>query len=347
VTTARAQREHVRRVVLTAFDAADDASAPAAARVWRVFGPVARGREGVIYEASADDRHVAVKLLHAPALDSTRVAERFEAQRRYCAAMGRWPGLTVAEPLVHLPEQRALVLDWVAAPSVDRVVGLHGLRTGYWAGLLTRAGRWLGAFHRCEWAGARKIASEHELARVDRRLAKHGRGRTIEALDPELGWARKRLGALAEDLGPVPHARLHGDFKPSNLASDADRTVGFDVAGLAVGPVTRDICRFLVHAEIDRRWLRLPRPGRGNPDFDALTIATFMDGYAETGERLDERVVRAGLMAEALLLWITLAARPVRGAARPIRAWRVWRLRHMVRGLADERVAITPPGHAS
>lgn len=309
---------------------------------------------GVALTDGSQERRVVVKIRHAdpqlrrvdryadrrPILTPERIVSVAEAARH------EYEGLRLIErtfrtadparfgvlrPLALLPEHAAVVMDFVAEPTLRRqLVGRRPPPEAPLRRVWHNAGGWLRAFHR---AGAdlprpRRTPDARALARGCAERAEF-----LAGTGPDSSAARALGTAAAEtaaELGALPLAAGHGDFTPVNVFLGAGgRVTVFDPMPLWQVPVYEDLARMTVGV----RGLRSAALGGGLSPSTAAALdrweEVFLRGYFGA-DPVPYAAVRA---FQALLLldrWGELRSKQVRGS-------RMRRLRRDVRVSLTER----------
>jgi len=281
---------------------------------WNVVGPVARGRQALVYRASAPTGHaeVAIKIyrrkFHPRRLES--IYKHHESRRR---ALTPFSDLAIPEAHAYLPDHNCIVMDWIAEPRLT-ILLIKPLVGPSRQVLLESAGKWLRAFHGDQQTPRQFDASAaldplHLLVR--KAESEHGQG----YLGP--GFARF-MDLLANTVSrandsEVPVAGLHGDYMPHNLFFGAGRMIGIDFADERMGFVTSDICQFL--ASLHHR--ALIARARGNAGTLGLVrddAQAILRGYLRPGETLAPSAMRWSQLLYILRRWASTAGREHAGA---------------------------------
>ncbi|HEX7369061.1 MAG TPA: aminoglycoside phosphotransferase family protein [Rhodanobacteraceae bacterium] len=164
-------------------------------------------------------------------------------------------------------------------PGVDLVSHARTLGADAAEGIWRSAGAWLRQLHlgdpaaRCTQplGTAEKVA--HLLETCGAVLRSESRTRLACGV-------LERAGMYIDEL-PLPAARLHGDFKPTNMLCDGSRYIGLDIQMKSIGAVAYDLAPFLNHLWLDTRTLRSFGSGRSHHAAEAA----FLEGYGCAGER--------------------------------------------------------------
>jgi hypothetical protein len=214
---------------------------------------------------------------------------------------------------------------------VDVLLQRAGRRRDERALLFAAAGRWLRHFHGQSEVAVLPLSPKPLLQQIETRLVGQGEARRtvfdgIFRRSHEV--LQTRLAACAGT--PIPHVLAHGDFVSHNLFHGPERTVGFDVAGRHTSPVTRDIFRFLVHAESAKPFFT--RPSTLAPTgIERQDREAFLSAYGPLDPALDDSLLAVLQLAEVLYRWSVLLDRLRRGWVNTDRIVTVIRLRRMAK----------------
>jgi hypothetical protein len=225
------------------------------------------------------------------------------------------PGLGAVRPLLLMPEDAALVMSFVDAPTLrNTVLDLSRLRPG--RGRLEEAltgcalaGRWLRTFQEGSSASDRP-ARQGTREEVVERLRAYGDYLQTRA------WRRiARAGAeRVSELLPreLPLTLGHGDFAPRNMLLRNERLTVLDPLPRWRVPVYDDLCRFVVGLRLIGEQVHTHGLAFPSTTLDALEEAA-LTAY------LDPSSGRAALRAYQLLIlmdkWTAMIDNPRRGVA--------------------------------
>ena len=311
--------EHVRDVILKELDRSMGGDAPWTVEFMR------KARDSWLFRASAPPAPwpLAIKV-YCNAMPQGLPGRQHAALEHYHAAMNG-PGLTVPAPWAVLPQHRTLIMEWIDAPRVDKL--LMGIDKRLERDrILAAAGRWLKHFHDSGTQELQPLSDIDLLQPVHTYL---GEGGGAKAGDRVFRAAYGMLRESARDLADrnIPFVMAHGDFSPGNLFHGPDRTVGFDFKANLARPAVRDIMHFLVYARSFNTpaWMRLAS------DVDRQDQEAFVGGYGGLGSVMDDRLMTVFRLAEALQSWSHLVDRMRREGSNLRRQARAWRLRGMAR----------------
>jgi hypothetical protein len=176
---------------------------------WRLIGRMRLRRNARLYQLEAPEGDAyAFKIFTSRREANAYYQALLAAHNRADAARG----IAVPKPISLMPEQHAVVMEWVGAPRIsDRL-------------------RWR-PFGRCR---------QQALARAAQWLRWYHEGFPIHTASPNGN------GEMLE------HGVIHGDFTPSNLFVDATRVLGFDFTSQHTGLLLEDICRYLAYLSVYR-----------------------------------------------------------------------------------------------
>ncbi|HUE45167.1 MAG TPA: hypothetical protein VMO81_02840 [Aestuariivirgaceae bacterium] len=308
--------EHVRDVILRDLP-------PQAGRDWDwEVSVVTTARESWLFKAASPQAPwpLAVKV-YCTASPDALPARQLRVLRQYHDAMAGRPDLTVPTPWAALPKHRALMMEWIDAPRVDKLLNRAFGRTER-SRIMAAAGRWLRHFHDQGKRDARRLGDLDLLRPLDTLMGKSG---VATVADPAFRATHATLQDCLRDLSDVPIALVtaHGDFAPANLFLGDDRAVGFDFKAHKARPVARDIMHFLVYAKsFNTSTWRLLTTQVVRHDQEA-----FLAGYGALDDAMDARLLTVFQLSEALRSWAYSLDRIRREGSDLRRTTRIRRLR--------------------
>jgi hypothetical protein len=253
----------------------------------------------------------------------------------------------------YLPEERALVLEEVAAPTLSQLLALSGSRArpalaAPWPTIFRNAGAWLLECHglpplehtrprqetRDEFVALMESFAEFLAASVGRksffrRLVETVRAAAVESLDATL-----------------PLAMAHSDYAPNNVFVGAGgRVTVFDTTGRWQAPIYEDLGHFLVGLKAASR--QVYRPGAAWRAVASPHEAPFLQGYFGSAT-IPWTAVRLFELEAVLDRWAGLCrgaqrSTGVRRAAKRLRLawWSMFLGRYAARLLAE--IVARPP----
>ncbi|NNE21277.1 MAG: aminoglycoside phosphotransferase family protein, partial [Rhizobiales bacterium] len=227
---------------------------------WQVAGPVHTTRNCWIYKAHCENHPGAVAVKVYRKLNRSRPVSWYaSALRRYAAGMPAAKGLEVPKVLDVQSGRFTLLMEWMDAKPLRRVLLTQDLSPGQRARRIERCGAWLRQFHnlsdvRLEPFEYAKMAM-HRQQHVER----------LESGGVQLSsgsWparAARLLDAHATkfDGQEVAYCNVHGDVTTSNLMIRGQTVIGLDFDARRRLPLATDVCRLLVHLDVCRY---LPTP---------------------------------------------------------------------------------------
>lgn len=325
---------HVREVILADLDRRNGQNAGAG--TWRVGDRVIKGRDSWVFRAESAHAPFPLALkVYCSAVEPEVPVRQHEMLRRFHDAMADRSGLAVPAPWAVLPDHRTLVMEWIEAPGLDTLLQHAGRRAEERLRLHGLAGRWLRHFHERSGVDVQPLQSKRLQQRVDHQLGGEP-GAGLEVRDRAF---RKAYAALLEGIAefagtPLPHAMAHGDFQAKNLLHGACGTFGIDMTGVPNTPITDDIFRFLVLAEVERPFLSPGAGGIAGPDAQA-----FLAAYGPTEHLDDARLMSFLYLAATLVRWAHRIKLLRLRRYRMFRIGQALRLRHM----ANQALATLQP----
>jgi hypothetical protein len=312
--------EHVRDVILKDLDRNQGRD-----EAWDVEF-ARKTRDSWLFKAVARQAPwpLAVKV-YCSAMPRALPARQHMALQRYHAAMASRPGLTVPGPCAALPEHRTLVMEWIDAPRVDKLL-MRVVKRSERDRIMATAGRWLRHFHDSGEQSQQPLKNVDLLQPLDTYLGERG---GANAADPVFRVAYGILQGTLRDYADteIPFVMAHGDFSPANIFHGPERTVGFDFKANMARPAVRDILHFLVYARSfnTSAWMPL------TSNVDHHDLDAFLGAYGALGRAMDERLLTAFRLAETLHSWSHLLDRMGREGVNLRRRARAWRLRGMAK----------------
>ena len=290
--------EHVRDVILADHDRRNRQNGN-----WTVT-PIGKARESWLFKAHTPlaPWPLAVKVFSS-AMPVALPARQHTALRHYHAAMAGRPDLTVPVPWGVLPEHRTLIMEWIDAPRLDKLLR-RAVRRPERNRLIAAAGRWLRHFHDQGEQTLRPVKDIDLLRPVDTLLGgEGGENARNPVFRAACGILRDRLHEFADTR--IALVTSHGDFSPANLFLDERRTVGFDFKANTARPTAHDMLHFLVHAKsfTTSPWMLL------TSRVDEHDLDAFVSGYGALDAGMNARLLSVFRLAEALHSWAYLIAR--------------------------------------
>ena len=292
-------------------------------------GPVAGGRPRLRQEAATAEELTLLEWAGLEAIEQ---------------ACGELPGVGVVHPLLLMPDDAALVMSFVDAPTLrSTVLGLSRLRPGRdrrddavtGCGL---AGRWLRTFQE-------RATTSDRPARQGTRDEVVDRLRAYGAYLDSPAWGRLTSAGveLATEVFPaeLPMAVGHGDFAPRNLLLRDARLTVIDPLPRWQVPVYDDLCRLLVGLRLIGEQVHTHGLAFSSATLDALeeaAVASYLRSDAE----------RAPLRAYQLLIlmdkWTAMIDDPRRGVAGSLTRRSAALADHRVRAEAERLLELARTG---
>jgi len=197
------------------------------------------------------------------------------------SGFGRDSDFAIPRPIAYVPSLRLLLEEKVCGPSVREV--FLGKESNNQKEAAVRCALWLAKFH----AKAPRIGPVSSVAKLmsksrsqARKLSRLGRRFAEKA-----GYLLARLETLASKLGIAEIRAAHGEYNPSHVLLEGDRTVVIDWDGCQVRDPARDVAAFMTVT----KWLALDRKGSIEA-FDSLSEVFLHTYLAERGGDILERV---------------------------------------------------------
>jgi hypothetical protein len=283
-------------------------------------GAIRRRKSTVLRARSASlGLEVAVKVFDiTSAGDERRAVRQYEALQKFHPLLKQGDGrYRVPAPHAFFPEQYTLIMEWIDAPSLARLLFTRMAMPGRRLDAVAEAGRWLRRYHEASELKLAPLDAAHFVRRLQQRFNARPDLERLLDRDPVLVKTARRLHDQAATLQgiAVTTALNHGDFTPFNLLVAPQRVTGIDFWGRPRGPVATDLARMLVYL------LMLdplsPIPGRdGAALLTSPAARTLLSAYG-TDVLPGPEVLSCVLRYQALSRWWTLCSRPGN-------FWRLW-----------------------
>ncbi|RYD20363.1 MAG: hypothetical protein EOP88_15350 [Verrucomicrobiaceae bacterium] len=249
---------------------------------WKADGPPQVRRMSTIHRLSSEvmGASICVKIINSPSRRGVDSKRLYAALRHYHDRSDRESGFTVPRPYGCLPKHGAIVMEWVEGRTFNDLLKQDQFNTRKRHENIRKVAGWLHWFHSQSDVECERLSAASQLdAIVEVFQESEGLDEAAMAGDPALlrhmSLAARHAGVL--DGVEVETAILHGDFKPTNLLfSPNGDVVGIDFSGVRRGPVTQDICRFLIDLDFYRNLVRRSyalSPGSRSNDFKVFLSA--------------------------------------------------------------------------
>ncbi len=251
---------------------------------WKPDCPAQVRRESTIHRLSSEStgRTICVKIINRPARKVTDSQRLYAALKHYHARSDQQQGFTVPQPFGVLPDEGAVIMEWVEGKTFGELLKKEQFCTRKRHENIRKVAGWLRWFHLQSEIGRENMADGTQLKAIVHVFEEHpgsGLHKAASSHDPALRRYMAQAARHAWMLRGVEieSAILHGDFKPTNLLfSESGSVVGIDFLGVRRGPVTHDICRFLIDLDFYRNLVRRSyalSPGSRSNDFEAFLSA--------------------------------------------------------------------------
>lgn len=323
----------VRRILLEEFEGPTPQG-----HTWEVSGPVKVSRDCLLFRArtSRFDHDVAIKVFRPETHDTRTFNKQVKLLQDYSTGMGgSAKNFSVPTLLGEIENPKMILMEWIASPRLKTHLWKNCLHTHRRDSCVRAAGSWLRRFHEVKGLSVQGLEVRPLLARIEKMVRQSPPMRRPPA---EGDSFQACLGALRSALDPIeghpiPHARTHGDFNPSNVFHGPRGTVGYDFFSRRLGPITDDICRFLVYVQVYRLF---------QPPFSTAWAlkgldrdrTTFLQGYGPAEPELDQHPFRVLFLAETLRRWASVQKQLSLGTRGPWKRIELIRLKKLARSVA-------------
>lgn len=306
------------------------------AKGWVITGPVIEARECILYKASS------VIYSHAIAIKVYR-----DQKKRKKNAMPQYAALERFAPLLNgdnseyrvpvaygsFPEQRTFLMEWVEAPSLEHRLWRYCYHQGKQQQCMRRTFSWLRAFHE---------QADHDVKPANINRYKNRLQQFVEQYEGKSLLARSaafhaglecitNLAGQFEGMN-VDHARLHGDFTPSNMLIGDDVVTAIDIAGAQLLPVAEDICLQLSYIAIGYPNM-LTRGDMKKPPSQWPLLALILDAYDYPQDDKQRCFLLYVFLYQLLRRWAVIAARNKERRTPLVDRWRLRNSEMIVAGV--------------
>lgn len=288
-------------------------------------GKTIEGRDCWVYRATAPAFAfpLAVKLYKPRASRPFPIWQQVRRHQICARRMEHTGGFTVPKPVAAFPNKQVVVMEWIEGPSVrDLMRGMLLNREAY-RDILVRAGRWLGHFHAASMPKTEALSVARLIDGIEHRVSKSHPGIVSDTAYAAADKTIRDLATLIEGRD-MEHVEIHGDFTPSNLLIDRDRTAGIDFGARRRLPHYYDICRFLVHLEAQR-----PAPKWLGAHPESFAAEAFLEGYGEKAPAATGDIMSYMMLIEVMRRWAAVGASSGTIPLRLLRSIETRRLRAM------------------
>ncbi len=202
--------------------------------------------------------------------------------------------LAVPEPLFLMPKRQAVVMEWIAGPTLEAMLLGDEASTEARRDAIAGAIRWIAALHRTQPRQTGTFSSAARLAALHNRFAERAVSAEAERYH---GLIQEQCTAF--DGTPMPLTVTHGDAIPRNFILSDGRIVGVDFALDTMFDPLSDHARFLIDLELIGTERLGPHSARWGLSQTALEFVREAGRLDE--EPMAEARFRLHLMTTALL----------------------------------------------
>ena len=211
-------------------------------------------RNSVIYKLKSPSAgtEIIIKVI-TTANASTEAENIYNSMLRYHSTNDQFN--SIPRPLGFISSRNAIIMDFLELPSLKRLLVIGMLNKSIWTRSIEKTAGWLRWFHSQSKLTPRLCTLEDRIKVIESRALKLRRAK-LNLIGRYIGFEKlftqaKNI-ALTIENHLVNYSKIHGDFKPSNILTDFETTVGIDFAPSRFGYITDDICRFLSHVDLHR-----------------------------------------------------------------------------------------------
>lgn len=273
--------------------------------IWQKNEPA---RNHIVVRLKGPSRNLVLKRVFT-APEDARLPDAINAQRHAFERLASHPFAHAPEVLFSSDDGMIVVMEDVPGKTLnDHLDAGRPHRQ-----MLSRAGRWLAAFHRSDATEQRTYQPRFMVAHVDRMRDGVATGRIkIAEVDLFLNCCSQihQIAKYAADQSTVSAVK-HGDFNLRNILMGPGGETGLDFKPITTAPVAFDVSRILMdYAELFQPTLLPPSGALLSDD----TLSAFFEGYDIVGR--DDPAVRFVPFVQLLNDWRLIPVDPSQ------RSWR-------------------------
>lgn len=220
---------------------------------WVISGPEIEARECIIYKAynPAYPHDIAIKTYRQAR--NTDYISQYDTLERFAISFNSNDNEFHAPKLFgDIPEYHTFLMEWIESPTLQWRLWRHCYNKKKIQKDIRRTFQWLREFHSFTNPEQNLIKIDHYKNTLHQYLKNHdGKSSLIKNKVFQEGMeCFKQLSEYYENFS-TDHAKLHGDFTPSNILIDDEKITGIDFLGQHQSPVVNDICLQLTYIAIE------------------------------------------------------------------------------------------------
>ncbi|WP_262695892.1 phosphotransferase family protein [Kordiimonas aquimaris] len=272
---------------------------------WHMSGPIGRARKCNIFKITnnQDTHTLALKVYRDGKTNARGPQNQYEALQQLERTSG---SAAINAPRAHafLPDVNAIVMDWVDAPPLRNALWRSAFSSEDKLAYVKSAAQWLRRFHENSGIENKPFDATALCNQIENRL-EQSPASAVDMRDSALfKSAYERLKTIASTNSVLaPHAKLHGDFTPTNILIKDNDAVGIDIWGVRYGTIYEDVARILTYLGINSPFA-LKRSVLMNEDDPTPLFHTFAQGYGADYMRCDASALWFSLLYQQLRRWL-------------------------------------------
>lgn len=252
------------------------------AKDWVITGPVIEARECILHKASSATypHAIAIKVYRDQKKRKNNAMPQYAALERFAPLLNEGDSeYRVPVAYGSFPEQRTFLMEWVEALSLEHRLWRYCYHAGRQQYDMRRTFGWLKAFHQHADHEVKPANINRYRNRLQQFIQLH-EGQSLLVNSAVFRAGVESINHLADQFRGinVDHARLHGDFTPSNMLMGDDVVTAIDIAGAQLLPVAEDICLQLSYIAIGYPNM-LTRGDMKKPPSQWPLLTVILDAY--------------------------------------------------------------------
>jgi len=279
---------------------------------WVINGPVVEARECIVHKASSPvyPYAIAIKVYRDQKPRKNHAMPQYNALQRFSGLLNEAQHeYRVPAAYGSFPEQRTFLMEWVEAVSLERRLWRYCYHQNRQQQDMRRTFGWLKAFHQHADYEVKPANINRYPNRLQQFIEQHN-GEFLLTENAVFRAGLECINTLADQFRgmDIAHARLHGDFTPSNILIGKEAVTAIDIAGAQLLPVAEDICLQLSYIAIGYPNM-LTRGDMKKPPAQWPLLALILEAYGYPADHQQRFFVLYVFLYQLLRRWAVIDSR--------------------------------------
>lgn len=303
---------------------------------WVISGPVIKARECVLYKATSvsHPHNIAIKVYRDQQPRKHNTLPQYEALERFAPLLNTVQSeCRVPVGFGSFPQQRIFLMEWVQALSLEHRLWRNFYHKNRQQNGMRSTFAWLQKFHQHADPAVKPVNINHYLNRLQQ-VIQGFNDESLLAKNPVFLSGLECIDRLSDYFRglEVTHARLHGDFTPSNVLIDEHVVTAIDITGKQLLPVAEDITLQLAYIAIGYPNM-LTRMDMRHPPADWPLLEMVLDAYGYPADEQQRRFLLYVFLFQLLRRWLVIAQRNKQRRTPLLDRWRLRNSQMIVAGV--------------